>query len=149
MGVLVARAISLPQPPYPQLAKQIRIQGAVTVQILVDEQGRGDFSPSRFRSPHLPFGSEGSSTARTLHSDHAQRPGGEGAGSDYLQLCVAVKRFDPIRPNSLYLKFHLALRWLLIRTPAQELCAVAEAAAGEVIVLDFDDQLWRERFPLG
>ena len=40
MGVLVARAISLPQPPYPQLAKQIRIQGAVTVQILVDEQGR-------------------------------------------------------------------------------------------------------------
>ena len=39
-GVLIAKAISLPQPPYPQLAKQIRIQGPVTVQILVDEQGR-------------------------------------------------------------------------------------------------------------
>jgi periplasmic protein TonB len=39
-GVLIAKAISLPQPPYPQLAKQIRIQGLVTVQILVDEQGR-------------------------------------------------------------------------------------------------------------
>ena len=40
LGVLVAKAISLPQPPYPILAKQIRIQGPVTVQILVDEEGR-------------------------------------------------------------------------------------------------------------
>jgi protein TonB len=39
-GVLIAKAISLPQPPYPQLAKQIRAQGPVTVQILVDEDGR-------------------------------------------------------------------------------------------------------------
>jgi protein TonB len=38
--VLISKAISLPQPPYPPIAKQIRIQGAVTVQILVDEQGR-------------------------------------------------------------------------------------------------------------
>jgi TonB family protein len=39
-GVLIAKAISLPQPPYPSLAKQIRIQGPVTIQILVDEEGR-------------------------------------------------------------------------------------------------------------
>ena len=39
-GVLIAKAISLPQPPYPQIAKQVRIQGPVTVQILVDEEGR-------------------------------------------------------------------------------------------------------------
>lgn len=39
-GVLVAHAIFLPQPPYPPLAKQIRIQGPVNVQILVDEQGK-------------------------------------------------------------------------------------------------------------
>jgi protein TonB len=39
-GVLIAKAISLPQPPYPSLAKQIHIQGPVTVQILVDEEGR-------------------------------------------------------------------------------------------------------------
>jgi protein TonB len=38
--VLTSKAINLPQPQYPQLAKQTRIQGAVTVQILVDEQGR-------------------------------------------------------------------------------------------------------------
>ena len=38
--VLISKAISLPQPAYPPLAKQIRIQGAVTVQILVDEQGK-------------------------------------------------------------------------------------------------------------
>jgi periplasmic protein TonB len=39
-GVLTAKAISLPQPAYPSLAKQIHIQGPVTVQILVDEEGR-------------------------------------------------------------------------------------------------------------
>src|SRR6266436_606686 len=39
-GVLISKVISLPQPQYPQLAKQIRIQGLVAVQILVDEQGR-------------------------------------------------------------------------------------------------------------
>lgn len=38
--VLISKAISLPQPPYPQLAKQIRMQGPVTVQILVDESGK-------------------------------------------------------------------------------------------------------------
>ena len=39
-GVLISKVISLPQPQYPQLAKQIRIQGPVTVQILVDEEGK-------------------------------------------------------------------------------------------------------------
>jgi len=38
--VLVSKAISLPQPQYPQIAKQIRLQGPVIVQILVDEQGK-------------------------------------------------------------------------------------------------------------
>jgi protein TonB len=38
--VLASKAISLPQPPYPPLARQIRLQGAVQVQILVDETGR-------------------------------------------------------------------------------------------------------------
>lgn len=39
-GVLIAKVISLPQPPYPPIAKQIRAQGPVSVQILVDEQGK-------------------------------------------------------------------------------------------------------------
>jgi len=37
--VLTSKAISLPQPIYPMIAKQIRAQGPVNVQILVDEQG--------------------------------------------------------------------------------------------------------------
>ena len=40
MGVLIAKVISLPQPPYPPLARQIHLQGAVPVQILVDEVGK-------------------------------------------------------------------------------------------------------------
>jgi protein TonB len=39
-GVITGQAISLPQPAYPQLARQARIQGVVSVQVLIDEQGR-------------------------------------------------------------------------------------------------------------
>jgi protein TonB len=38
--VLVSQAISLPKPAYPILAKQIRAQGPVNVQILIDESGK-------------------------------------------------------------------------------------------------------------
>lgn len=39
-GPITGQAVSLPQPPYPPLAKQMRIQGRVSVQVLIDEQGR-------------------------------------------------------------------------------------------------------------
>ncbi|HEX6185863.1 MAG TPA: TonB family protein, partial [Pyrinomonadaceae bacterium] len=39
-GVLNGKAISKPQPTYPPVAKAARASGTVTVQILVDEQGR-------------------------------------------------------------------------------------------------------------
>lgn len=38
--VLVSKAVSLPQPPYPQIAKQAGVHGAVNVQILIDESGK-------------------------------------------------------------------------------------------------------------
>lgn len=38
--VLNSQAISLPRPSYPQMAKQIRLQGVVTVQVLIDESGK-------------------------------------------------------------------------------------------------------------
>jgi protein TonB len=39
-GVLNGKATSLPQPPYPAAAKAVRAMGSVTVQILIDENGR-------------------------------------------------------------------------------------------------------------
>lgn len=39
-GVITGQAILLPQPAYPPMAKQIRVQGRVSVQVLIDEQGR-------------------------------------------------------------------------------------------------------------
>jgi periplasmic protein TonB len=39
-GVITGQAISLPQPAYPAMAKQTRVQGRVSVQVLIDEQGR-------------------------------------------------------------------------------------------------------------
>jgi periplasmic protein TonB len=39
-GVLNGKAISKPQPPYPAIARAARAQGTVTVQILVDEEGK-------------------------------------------------------------------------------------------------------------
>jgi protein TonB len=38
--VLMSKVVSLPQPPYPPMARQIGVYGAVQVQILVDENGR-------------------------------------------------------------------------------------------------------------
>ncbi len=38
--VLTSKAISLPKPAYPPMAKQINVEGPVAVQIVVDEQGR-------------------------------------------------------------------------------------------------------------
>lgn len=39
-GVLKGNAISLPHPIYPNIAKQIKLQGSVSVQILIDESGK-------------------------------------------------------------------------------------------------------------
>jgi TonB family protein len=39
-GVLTSKAIFLPKPGYPPLAKQIKLQGTVSVQVLIDETGR-------------------------------------------------------------------------------------------------------------
>ena len=39
-GVMASKAVSKPAPPYPAIAKAAGVQGPVTVQILVDEQGR-------------------------------------------------------------------------------------------------------------
>lgn len=33
-------AVFLPKPPYPEMARQLKIQGVVSVQVLVDESGR-------------------------------------------------------------------------------------------------------------
>ena len=35
-----SRALVLPKPPYPPLAKQIRLQGTVVIQVLIDESGK-------------------------------------------------------------------------------------------------------------
>ena len=35
-----SRALLLPKPPYPVLAKQIRLQGTVVIQVLIDENGK-------------------------------------------------------------------------------------------------------------
>ena len=39
-GILNGKAISKPSPPYPAIARAARAQGTVTVQILVDEEGK-------------------------------------------------------------------------------------------------------------
>ena len=39
-GVITGLAISLPKPNYPPMARQIRLQGQVSVQVLVDEFGK-------------------------------------------------------------------------------------------------------------
>ena len=38
--VLNSQAISLPKPNYPPLAKQLRLEGTVAVEVLIDETGK-------------------------------------------------------------------------------------------------------------
>src|SRR6478672_10333065 len=44
---------------------------------------------------------------------------------------------------------HGALLRLLVRTPAQKLCPVAEASTGKVVILELAHKFWLERKPLG
>jgi protein TonB len=39
-GVLVSKILSLPKPNYPPIAKQLRLQGSISIQVLIDEHGR-------------------------------------------------------------------------------------------------------------
>jgi len=51
--VLNSQALSLPKPPYPPLAKQMRIQGVISVQVLIDETGKVISAKAVSGSPFL------------------------------------------------------------------------------------------------
>jgi len=52
-GVITGLAVSLPRPIYPELAKRMRVQGTVAVQVLVDESGRVISAKAVSGSPFL------------------------------------------------------------------------------------------------
>lgn len=52
-GVITSQAISLPRPVYPEIAKRMRIQGTVSVQVLVDLDGRVISAKALSGSPFL------------------------------------------------------------------------------------------------
>lgn len=52
-GVITSQAISLPRPIYPEIAKRMRIQGSVNVQVLVDVDGRVISAKAVSGSPFL------------------------------------------------------------------------------------------------
>jgi len=53
--VLNGRAVSLPKPPYPMIAKQAGIQGTVEVQVLIDEKGNVVSARAVSGNPMLTF----------------------------------------------------------------------------------------------
>jgi periplasmic protein TonB len=52
-GPITSQAIWLPKPLYPEMAKRIRMQGTVSVQVLIDEQGRVISAKAISGSPFL------------------------------------------------------------------------------------------------
>ena len=52
-AVINGEAISLPKPNYPELAKRMRLQGSVNVQVLIDEEGRVISAKAVSGSPFL------------------------------------------------------------------------------------------------
>src|SRR4051812_29657295 len=67
--------------------------------------------------------------------------------------CEMSRHAPPRRAEDLHRRsaagdlIHRALLRRLVRSPAEKLRAVAEPPLGEVVVLNFDDQLRVERFP--
>ena len=62
-GVLNGRAVYKPQPEYPAMAKSVRAQGTVTVQVLVDETGKV-IEAKATRTPHFSLGAAAEDAAR-------------------------------------------------------------------------------------
>jgi protein TonB len=52
-GVVNGQALLLPRPNYPEMAKRIRLQGVVNVQVLIDEEGRVISAKAISGSPFL------------------------------------------------------------------------------------------------
>lgn len=52
-GVITSQALALPKPNYPEVAKRMRIQGTVSVQVLIDEEGRVISAKAVSGSPFL------------------------------------------------------------------------------------------------
>ena len=91
-GVITGEALSLPKPAYPPLAKQMGIQGKVSVQVLIDESGRVVSAKATLgKSGPDACCSEGSSRG-TVFADATERSAGEGVGRYHLQLRAAVSR---------------------------------------------------------
>ena len=53
LGVITGKAISLPKPVYSEIAKRMRIEGVVRVQVLVDLDGRVVSATVMNGSPYL------------------------------------------------------------------------------------------------
>jgi protein TonB len=60
--MLMSKIVSLPQPPYPMMAKQIKVQGAVPVQILIDESGKVVSAHAVSGNPFLTSAAESAAT---------------------------------------------------------------------------------------
>jgi periplasmic protein TonB len=57
-GVITSQAIYLPKPEYPEIAKRMRIQGTVSVQVLVDLDGTVISAKALSGSPFLTIGAQ-------------------------------------------------------------------------------------------
>jgi TonB family protein len=82
--ILNSKVISLPQPPYPMMAKQTRTQGPVHIQILVDEQGKVISAQVVSGHPMLNPAAREGRHARPLYADDFEWTTGEDSGRDYV-----------------------------------------------------------------
>ena len=70
--MLNGEALSLPKPPYPPIAKQLRIQGAVNVQVVISETGKVISAKAVSGNAALVDGSATSSTTSALFTYDAR-----------------------------------------------------------------------------
>lgn len=73
-GVLNGRALSLPTPAYPPIAKQMRASGEVRVQVAVDERGNVISARAVSGHPLLRQSAETAARRSKFRTDHSQVP---------------------------------------------------------------------------
>ena len=85
-GVLNGTAITLPSPAYPDGAKRMKVQGVVTVEVVLDETGKVISAASYIRSDDAARGRNPGRKTSSILTHKTLRNACEGIGSYQLQV---------------------------------------------------------------
>jgi protein TonB len=126
-NLVSSKIVSKPVPVYPQIARVAGIQGSVSVEILVDEQGRVVSAKATTGHALLRIACAAGGDAGALHADQAQRRARQNLRRDHLQLHAELKqsRVGSLKSGVKENFFHLRLETSDFRLPTRTRAGLA------------------------